>query len=149
MDQADYFGSTAPKQRTRKAVRSRGSTCSAAALWAQSCCPICCALRFSAASRYSGATAFGSRAKVRAPFDQYRTSATRSGGRVLWSDLFSGFAGISLGSGRTHLAWGPRRSGRSGRTAVLYQDLSFILAAGNLDLACGGEFQSDPPKPPS
>jgi len=41
-------------------VRSRGSTFSAAALWAQSCCLICSALRFSAASRYSGATVLGS-----------------------------------------------------------------------------------------
>ena len=41
-------------------MRSRGSTFWAAALWAQSCCLICSALRFSAASRYSGATAFGS-----------------------------------------------------------------------------------------
>ena len=48
------------RQCSRKAVRSRGMTFSASAFLAQSRCLICSARRFSAASRYSGATFEGS-----------------------------------------------------------------------------------------
>jgi hypothetical protein len=58
----------------------------------------------------------------------------------LRSDLsFSGFAGVSLGAGRTQRArgsCGPRRtcrSGRSGKAAVFYHHFSLILPGGDFD----------------
>jgi hypothetical protein len=77
----------------------------------------------------------------------------------LCSDLLlSGFAGISLGSGRTHRArgsFGPRRtcwSGRSrwsGKSAILYHHFSLVLPRANLDYASGRELRSNPTKPSS
>lgn len=54
------FACSTSRQLIRKVVRSRGITFSLSALLAQVCCLICSARRFSAASRYSGATLFGS-----------------------------------------------------------------------------------------
>src|SRR5580704_6740602 len=51
---------SASRHCSRKAVRSRGRTFSFSAFLAQSLCLICSARRFSAASRYSGATVDGS-----------------------------------------------------------------------------------------
>jgi len=51
---------TTSRQCSRKVVRSRGNTFAVSAFFAQSRCLICSARRFSAASRYSGATAEGS-----------------------------------------------------------------------------------------
>jgi hypothetical protein len=59
-DAATYLLASISKHCNRNAVRSRGITFSARALCAHSCCLSCSARRFSAASRYSGATAVGS-----------------------------------------------------------------------------------------
>jgi hypothetical protein len=97
------------------------------------------------------------------------------GGRATWarpprfrSDLlFSGFAGVPLGTGRTRRtrrscgsrrSCGPRRTCRSGRSgwsrrsrkaAVSYHHFSLILAGGDFDDASGGKLSSNPTKPSS
>jgi hypothetical protein len=57
---ADCFSSIPSRQWFMNEIRSRGITFSSAAFFAQLCCNICSARRFSAASRYSGATLVGS-----------------------------------------------------------------------------------------
>src|SRR3974390_3116484 len=74
----------------------------------------------------------------------------------LWSDLLlSGFAGISLGSGRTHRArgsywpWRTCRSGWSGRSrkaAIFYHYFSLILPGGDFDYASRRKLRSNPTK---
>jgi hypothetical protein len=68
--------------------------------------------------------------------------------------MLSGFAGISLGSGRTHRARGsftPRRtcwSCWSGKSAILYHRFSLVLPRANFDYASGGNsglIQRNPP----
>ena len=87
---------------------------------------------------------------------QFKEAATWVRPPRLRSDLsFSGFAGVSLGAGRTQRArgsCGPRRtcrSGRSGKAAVFYHHFSLILPGGNFDYASGGELRSNPTKPSS
>jgi hypothetical protein len=55
-----YFRASTSSHRRRNAVRSRGITFSSTALCAHACCLSCSARRFSATSRYSGATVVGS-----------------------------------------------------------------------------------------
>jgi hypothetical protein len=87
---------------------------------------------------------------------QFKEAATWVRPPRLRSDLsFSGFAGVSLGAGRTQRArgsCGPRRtcrSGRSGKAAVFYHHFSLILPGGDFDYASGGELRSNPTKPSS
>jgi hypothetical protein len=75
-----------------------------------------------------------------------------------WSDLLlGGFAGVSLGSGRTHRtrgSCGPRRTCRSGRSrrsgkaAVFYHYFSLILPGADFD-SSGGKLRSNPTEPSS
>ena len=84
---------------------------------------------------------------------QFKEAATWARPPRLWSDLLlSGFAGVSLGAGRTQRARGSRRTcrpGRSGKAAVFYHHFSLILPGGNFDYASGGELRSNPTKPSS
>ena len=102
------------------------------------------------------------------PISSERPALPASSGRVLNCQsvpigcgvllLLGGFAGVSLGSGRTHRArgsCGPRRTSRSGRSdrsgkaTIFYHHFSLILPGGNLDDAGGGELRSNPTKPSS
>ena len=64
-----------------------------------------------------------------APAGQFEEAATWARPPRLRSDLlFSGFAGVSLGAGRTHRARGSRRTWRSGKAAFFYHYLSPVFA---------------------
>jgi hypothetical protein len=89
-------------------------------------------------------------------FDAAGGCSTGRGLPRSWSDLsLGGFAGISLGSGRTHRtrgSYGPRRTCRSrryGKAAVFYHYFSFILSGGDLDYASGRKLRSNPTEPSS
>jgi hypothetical protein len=78
--------------------------------------------------------------------------------RLCFDLLLGGFAGISLGSGRTRRTrgpCGPRRTCRSGRSrwsgkpAILYHHFTLVLPRANFDYASGGELRSNPTKPSS
>src|ERR1700724_4242308 len=85
------------------------------------------------------------------PLGQFKKPATWGRPPRLWSDLLlSGFAGVSLGAGRTQRARGSRRTcrpGRSAKAAVFYHHFSVILPGGNFDDASRGELRSNPTKP--